>query len=141
MNTGNIFNINKKKLIDLASSYKIELILVFGSYAKRNVHKRSDLDIGIYSQEKITPHDLWELQTKLMELFGRDDIDVVILNDTSPVLLFNILKHHTLLYISNNNLLNQFKTMALKRYWHYLTHFKKFADNLERKRLKKLGIV
>ncbi len=141
MDAGNILNINQKKLIDLALNYNIELMLVFGSYAKRNVHKRSDLDIGIFSQEKITPYDLWELQTKLMELFGRDDIDVVILTDTSPVLLFNILKHHTPMYISDNNLLNQFKIMAMKRYWHYLTHFKKFADNLERKRLKKLGIV
>lgn len=140
MKTVNIFNFDKKKIRDLASNYKIELILLFGSYAKKKAHKRSDLDIGIYSYKKITPDDLWELQTKLMELLGRDDIDVVILNNTSPILLFNILKHHTPIHINNSKILGQFKIMALKRYWHYLTHFKKFTESLEEKRLKKLGI-
>lgn len=141
MEMPDILNFDIKKIKDLALNYKIEFMLVFGSYAKRNVHKRSDLDVGIYSQENITPQDLWELQTELMELFGREDMDVVILNNTSPILLFNILKHHTPLYISNNRVLGQFKIMALKRYWHYLTHFKKFAKSLEEKRMKKLGIV
>jgi predicted nucleotidyltransferase len=132
---------DKTKITELVLSYKIGLILIFGSYARDDVQKRNDLDIGIYLNEMINPQDLWELQTRLMELFQRDDIDIVVLNDTSPFLLFNVLKHHIPLYISSEQLFDQFKTIAMKRYWQYNAHFKKFADIVKEKRLRRLGIV
>jgi hypothetical protein len=133
-----IDNLKDKYLSRIIESYDIYLIFIFGSCAKAGKSKKGDIDIGVYLRYRILPEKIWDLHCELMDLFHRDDIDLVILNDAHPVLLFDLLRHHDLVYKKNDIVFYTFLTWARKRYWQYQTHFKRYEILLKQIRLSKL---
>lgn len=85
----NILNENIDKLLSL---FDIKLIYIFGSYAKGNNRKSSDLDIAVLMGE-YAPLDKINLIGEFMDIFKRDDIDLVVLNDVNEVLKFQVIKY------------------------------------------------
>lgn len=130
-----------KGLKRICDSYGIELIFLFGSHAKNRITTKSDLDIGVYLRNRISPQEIWELQCALMDIYKRCDIDLVILNDASPLLLFDLMLHHKIIYMKDDRVLYNFFSWARKRYWQYQSHFKKYALQLETVRLKEIGVI
>ena len=61
----NIMNIIKKYIEEVSKKYKIETIILFGSYAKGNNNEDSDIDIAIISSEF---DDIYDDMAKLMLL-------------------------------------------------------------------------
>jgi predicted nucleotidyltransferase len=78
----------------LSGEYKI---LLFGSWAKGNAVKTSDIDIGILGKKKID----WGLMTKILgkteEIFTLRKIDIVDLNAVEDSFKNNILKYAKIL--------------------------------------------
>lgn len=77
---------------------KIAFAYLFGSSARGDEGPLSDVDIAVYlTQEK----DQLVMRTKLMEkvakTLGTDRIDVIVLNDATPVLGFAVVKDGILL--------------------------------------------
>lgn len=128
-------------LKDICDLYGIELVFLFGSHVKNRTTPESDLDIGIYLSNRISPERIWKLQCSLMGIYERCDIDLVILNDASPLLLFDLLLNHKLIYMRDEEVLYRFFSWARKRYWQYQIHFKKYAIQLENVRLKAIGMT
>ncbi|MGR3302282.1 MAG: type VII toxin-antitoxin system MntA family adenylyltransferase antitoxin [Candidatus Scalindua sp.] len=138
---GKLVQQETRTLRHICDLYGIDLIFLFGSHAKNRVTAKSDLDIGVYLKDRISSIKIWELQCSLIDIYKRCDIDLIVLNDASPLLLFDLLLNHKIIYAREEQLLYNFFSWARKRYWQYQCHFKKYALQLETVRLKKIGII
>ncbi|MBI3814248.1 MAG: nucleotidyltransferase domain-containing protein [Nitrospinae bacterium] len=121
--------------------YNIELIFLFGSNVKDKTTAKSDLDIGVYLTNLLSPEKTWKLQCSLIDIYKRSDVDMVILNDASPLLLFDLLLNHKVIYMRNEDVLYGFFSWFCRRYWQYKSHFKKYANQLKRVRLEAMGMI
>lgn len=136
-----LFQQNEQIIRHLCDLYGIDLIFLFGSHAKNRATAKSDLDIGVYLKNRISSIKVWELQCSLIDVYKRCDIDLIVLNDASPLLLFDLLLNHKIIYIREEQLLYNFFSWARKRYWQYQGNFRKYALQLETVRLREIGII
>ena len=130
----------KETLRHICDLYGINLIFLFGSHAKNRATAKSDLDIGVYLRNHVSSKEVWELQCSLIDVYKRCDIDLIVLNDASPLLLFDLLLNHKTLYIREDQLLYNFFSWARRRYWQYQGHFRKYALQLESVRLREMSV-
>lgn len=95
MQINSLIKIVKNKIkTKLPRGYKI---LLFGSWAKREAWKTSDLDIGIWGGKKVP----WKIMTQILEEKEKiptlRKIDIVDLNATEKRFKNNVLKHAKIL--------------------------------------------
>jgi len=93
----------------------ILLAFLFGSFASKRLSRSSDVDIGILFK---TLPDMDAINDVAEELSSslRREIDLVILNQASPVLKMQILKNGILLYASERKRFYQFFTDTVNQY-------------------------
>jgi len=137
----NLTLLSNNTLKNICDLYGIELIFLFGSNVKDKVTAKSDLDIGVYLTNPLPPEKIWEFQCSLMDIYKRSDVDLIILNDASPLLLFSLLLNNKVIYMKDEHLLYDFFSWARKRYWQYKSHFEKYAEQLKRVRLEAMGMI
>ena len=134
-NSSALKHTNKISFRELAKNYPIKLIVLFGSSVNGKVRKESDIDLGIYLKSTIGVQKETKLVEDLVHIFKRDDLDPVVLNFASPLLLFEVAKKGRLLFEKKEGEFLQFKLMAMKKYWEY-SKFRKYRkrriDNLEK---------
>lgn len=138
--TKKIIHMSKDLLDKLVNKYKITLIVLFGSYAEGKVREDSDIDIGIYLEDKISVKEETNLIEDMVHAFKRDNIDLVILNTASPVLRFEVVRNGKLLFERTPGDFLQFKLLSMKRYWEY-PRFQKYSKMYMDKKEKRLGSV
>ncbi|MGF7396713.1 nucleotidyltransferase domain-containing protein [Thermoanaerobacterium thermosaccharolyticum] len=85
---------------------------VFGSYAKGNNTKNSDLDIAVLFGNDYDYMDKLNLIGDLISIFKRDDIDLVVLNSANPVLRHQIIKFGKLIFEESEDVKVEQKTVA-----------------------------
>jgi predicted nucleotidyltransferase len=73
----------------------VELAYLFGSKAEDSRGPLSDIDIGVYLSSRLTKKErierLLELTAELTGFLKTDNIDLVVMNDSSPVINFEII--------------------------------------------------
>ncbi|MEG6570494.1 hypothetical protein EDC21_1232 [Thermohydrogenium kirishiense] len=106
----------KSVLDELRKNYDIKLIYVFGSYAKGNNTKNSDLDIAVLFGDGYDYMDKLNLIGDLISIFKRDDIDLVVLNTANPVLRHQIIKFGKLIFEENEDIKVEFEVKTLREY-------------------------
>lgn len=111
---------------------EIGFAYLFGSAAKNKENRLSDIDIALFINEK---EDLPEesaygyeagIITDLMDIFKRNDIDVVLLNKAGLFLKYQILRNGRLIFCRKN------KDEAYFR-------FKVYQEYLDTKRLRNIN--
>jgi len=102
----------------------VEFVYLFGSAVTGHIHGESDMDIGIFYQEKPDAERLFTMQSKLEECIGHP-IDLVVLNDANPVLAYQIITGGRLIFSRNEFARYRF---VLKVYQEYedLTYYQQF---------------
>ena len=106
--------INKCK--DILIKYEdIIFAYIFGSYAKGNIRKDSDIDIAIYLKEGIDTYKYLDMKMDLSEALKRE-VDLVILNDSTPLLKYEIYKNNILLFSHDKAMENRYKVKTLFEY-------------------------
>jgi predicted nucleotidyltransferase len=64
--------------------------LLFGSQARGRARPLSDIDVAVWLQPDTTPRDRYERQLRLIsdasQALGTDEVEVVVLNDATPLL-------------------------------------------------------
>lgn len=123
----NLHEVKKKletKLNTIVSVYNIKLLYIFGSYAKEQNNEKSDLDIAILLGDGYNPMSKLNIIGELIDIFNRDDIDLVILNDANPVLKHQIIKYGKVLYMDSEETKVNFEVKVLKEYMD-MEHFRK----------------
>lgn len=91
---------------------------IFGSRATSKVHPESDLDIAVYLKEPLK--DYTEKRLELIDLIstftGENEIDLVILNKASPLVVHSVESTGKLLFSKNEEKRVQFIVKNLKEY-------------------------
>lgn len=142
MNTTNR-NLEKEKLIPLLEKFFqvhdcVELAYLFGSAAKGKTCALSDIDIGVYLSAGLTKaqrnQKRLELIAKLTTILKNDRIDLLIINDTPPVLNFEIIKPNVLVLVRDRDLKLDVEQRIMSRYLDRKHH----EDFLNRTLMKKI---
>ena len=97
-------NINqyKPQLTSLFDGCDVVLAYLFGSEAKGSTNRESDIDIAVLLSDQIPQAEygqrVVDLNTELIGIFQRDAIDVALLNNASPLLAFQVVRHGVIIY-------------------------------------------
>lgn len=98
-----------------ASIPEVRLAVLFGSTARGQATRRSDVDIGV-SIEPDTPAVRRRVAVELDRAAGRS-VDVVFLEEAPPLLRFEISKDGVLLFQNEDHLWTDFKARAMVDWW------------------------
>ena len=118
-----------KQLKDhLYQKEEIIFAYIYGSVARNQDTKLSDIDIAIYIDEDKRPEAgpfgyRSELITELQPLAG-NDIDLIILNEASNLLAYNVFKEGNLLFNKEPDLRTEVQAKIVDRYLDFLPMLK-----------------
>lgn len=91
-------------------------ILLFGSHARDAVSELSDVDIAVLlGRPRPDIDDLARLRTDLEEIAGKS-VDLVILDDASPILAMEVLRQHQMLGCADPQAWENFVVLTLTDY-------------------------
>ncbi len=123
-------SMRKLKIAKIAKKFQLKLIVVFGSFANGKNRKDSDLDIAVLGSRDVSFNKQISLINELSMIFNKN-IDLSVLNNANPLLLFQTSKNSVLLYGSRQDFL-KFKLYAFKTYNDYAPYFE-MEKNLNKK--------
>ena len=113
-----------EKCKDILLEYEnIIFAYIFGSYVQEKIRIDSDIDIAIYLEKKIDAGTYLEIKMSLTEACKRE-IDLIILNDTTPLLKYEIYKNNILLFTRDKAIETSYKVKTLFEY----NDIKKYLD-------------
>ncbi len=106
----------RNKVEELAQKYKLSLVVLFGSQVLDKTHSRSDVDIAFFSERKMSIKNIAEMQTDFIQTLKIKKIDLVALNNASPLFLKQVAMKGKPLYEKESSTFAEFKIYALKRF-------------------------
>lgn len=112
MNNVDIIGKCKNILIEYEN---ITFAYIFGSYAQGKIRVDSDIDIAIYLEKKIDIETYLEIKMYLSETCKRE-IDLIILNDATPLLKYEVYKKGILLFTRDRAIETSYKVKILFEY-------------------------
>lgn len=106
-------NIDMSTLDTFANKNNIVMILLFGSRATDRFREDSDTDLGVLFKGD---YKYEEVLSGLIKLFPFSKVDVAILNHSDPLLNFQILSKHEVLYCPDKEVYLRFFANTVKKY-------------------------
>jgi uncharacterized protein len=103
----------RARLFPLTDDKDLRLIVLFGSAASGKAHCQSDIDLAFLYDGKM---DILSLTNKILRLLNTDQVDVVDLRGTSPLLKFSIARKGIPIYERSPGLFSEFCSLAFRRY-------------------------
>ena len=117
--TAEIASSHLRKAVELLEQrFHPGAILLFGSYASGQPRPDSDVDIAMLFGERDRP-DAFELaraKTDLEAIFGHD-VDLVVLDDASPILAMQVLRNGRVIEEADPDLLPRFTMQTTSAYF------------------------
>jgi predicted nucleotidyltransferase len=115
----------KDEIAGLARKYQLQIIYAFGSRAKeiygrvegrrqRSSRLKSDLDIGIKPQRRLTVKEKVEIALFFEDLFDVPKVDVVVILDAPALLAYEIVSGE-LLYAKDENFEAEYLLYIMRR--------------------------
>lgn len=100
-----------------AKQAHVVAVYLFGSYAEKKQNEMSDVDIAVLYDKKHVPDLEKQLHLKNeLETFTKKDVDLVILNSVSPILVHQVFKKGIPLLIQEEKELSRFFVRSLTDY-------------------------
>lgn len=94
---------------------KLKAIYVFGSFAKGEANKDSDIDIGIISEDGLSPSLTFDIAQQLAVLLNRD-VDLLDIEHVPLVMQFQIISTGKNIYAKYPLELLEFETRIISMY-------------------------
>ncbi len=139
-----------KEIRDKVAEYfstrpEIKVGYIFGSRAKGEENKLSDIDIAILVDEETVPKDLpfgykANIITELMELLKTQKVDLVILNESPLFLCFRVIHDGLILYSNDEKKRVDFEVQVMNQYFDQQYYYERHAQ-LTINRIAKEGIL
>ncbi len=87
----------EEQIREFARRHKqVQLAYIFGSQARGEGGKLSDVDIAVYLDESLSGDERFKMRLRLMSeiasLLKTDKVDLVVMNDASPSLNYEIIR-------------------------------------------------
>lgn len=93
---------------------------LFGGLAKDEPKPLSDVDIAVYLLENAEfIQAKSEIIEKLVDMLRTDEMDVIILNQSSLPLSINVLKHNRILVDKNPFIRHSYQSLIMRKYFDY----------------------
>ena len=118
------------KTAKIAKKFQLKLAIIFGSFANGKNRTDSDLDIAVMGLKGVAFDQQISLVNELSKVF-KQDVDLSVLNQANPLLLFQTSKNSILLYGAREDFL-KFKLYAFNAYNDYAPYFA-MEKNLNKK--------
>lgn len=118
--------IGKKLAEHFRQHPEIRFAYLFGSFAKGTENKLSDLDVAVFLDCAALKPEAYpygykaSLITELMQLFKRNEMDVVILNEAAPLLKYEVVRYGLPIYELESQERISFQANAFSRYFDLL---------------------
>jgi len=112
--------VDKSKIKRLVRKHGLELLLIYGSVAKGQAKKNSDIDVAFRSVSKV---NFLGLMADLVEILEFSKVDLVNLDTANPLLLSQIVSDYVVLY-GKKRAVDNLEIRAFTRY----VDFKPFFD-------------
>lgn len=111
---------------------------LFGSQARGDAMPHSDIDVAVYVDHERLPTAPWgyyaaDLITDLMSALGRNDIDVVILNNAPPLLYHRVLRDGERLLSRDLAATTTREGYAISRYCDFVPVLRRIDRELDRR--------
>lgn len=129
-------NLTLGEIKDKAAKYfstraQVRFVYLFGSQAKNNTGKLSDIDIAVYLDEELNDDERFalrlELINKVCEIVKTDKIDLIILNGSPLLLSFNVVHDGLILYSKDEIKRVQFEAKIMSLYFGQQYYYKRHA--------------
>ena len=105
----------------------ISAVWVFGSAKEGIIRDGGDLDVGVLFEIKPSLDDLAELSAVLQEKLQIEDIDLISLNEASPILRFEALCGRCL-YSSDDAFRSEFASLSSREYEDEMAMIEKYIS-------------
>lgn len=105
----------KDAIKNICQENSIDLLYLFGSAATGQAGPLSDVDLAFYSQ-KSGAGLIESLQIEFVNLFKRDDIDLLDLKIAGPLVCFKAIKQGALIFCANQALKVQLEYLVITKY-------------------------
>lgn len=132
---------NNKKIEKFLEKQGVILSYLFGSMARGEAHKESDVDIAILFSEKINDKKYLKKEGELIiffsSFFPKREINIVNLNISSPLLRQSVILEGEIIYLKNELIRIFFEMQTLKEYEDYL-HLSGIYNTVLKERIKAL---
>lgn len=124
---------NKEKIEDIFKEHNIVFAYIFGSQAHDKAGPISDIDIAVYFDDSLVKQERFDLKLRLMarlsDLFEKEDVDIVSLNDAYPLLAHRILKHGKLIYAKSMKQEKDYEDRAIGEYLDWQPYLEEQVKN------------
>ncbi|MDP2656704.1 MAG: nucleotidyltransferase domain-containing protein [bacterium] len=104
----------KLTLSGIIKKYHLLIVVLFGSQAQGNTHKKSDIDIAFLSEKAITPLQEAKLCMDLQTIYSTAPVEVTNLVGVTPLLAYEI-SQGKVLYQDFPTRFDYFQMQAFKR--------------------------
>lgn len=115
----------------LKEQFNCDAIILFGSYARGDQRKDSDVDIAIKSNENITKKQLFEMTEKLEQILKKD-VDLIDLNTISDSFRYEILMNGKVLYCKDSFQFDLYKLDMFREYLELDESRKAIIENVKK---------
>ncbi len=110
----------KQRIAKLAKKYGLKLVLLFGSFVSGKIHKGSDYDIAVLTEESKNINDLKNYNDILFFLsetleIPSQKIDLTNLNNANPLLGYEIAMKSKLVF-GDKNLFDEYRAQSFRNY-------------------------
>ncbi|MFZ5800313.1 MAG: type VII toxin-antitoxin system MntA family adenylyltransferase antitoxin [Candidatus Omnitrophota bacterium] len=138
-----------KKFTDKIGEYfstrrEIKFAYLFGSQAKGNAGRLSDVDIGVYIDERTDEYKRFDIRLELIgeagRLLGNDNIDLVILNDVDIFLAYQVIYFGKIIYSKDELRRIRYEATILSLYFDQQYYYERHAE-LTIERIAREGIL
>ncbi len=123
---------------------EILFAILFGSIAKGKSNKMSDIDIAVMVEpnfNKPFPFGYQaELTTDLIGVLGRNDVDVIILNEAPIVLKHEVLRYGKFIFVKDEHARIKFQVDTINQYEDYKVLYR-IHEKTMRDRWKKFAFL
>ncbi len=106
----------RQKIKAIAQKHGLALVALFGSEARGDVHKGSDIDIAYSSKTPMELSEECKMAVELHDAFRTTRVDLVNIGKASPLLLKKIMDDGVALYEARESLFNNLYLYAMNIY-------------------------
>lgn len=110
-----------KKLKEYFKNKPVRLVYLMGSQASGQTKPYSDVDMAVLFDQNLSAKQRFniriELLSNLAKFLGTDNIDLIDLQNASPLFAYEAIKHRKELYVEDENIRVNFETKALANYF------------------------
>ena len=107
-----------------------EIIYIFGSYAKQENTKNSDIDIAFYSKDEYDSFEIFLLAQEISAEIKKE-VDLVQLKQSSTVFQKEVVENGICIYEKNSLEREKFELLVYKKYFKLNEERKEIIDNYE----------